>query len=89
MTPNEISIMPDILAGYVYEAGTRGRAVTVDAQDGTSFETDHLGLAGSAAELQAGLSAGEGNWAFYVRYTADLAGNWTSQTGEAGLRIRF
>jgi uncharacterized protein with beta-barrel porin domain len=89
VTPNDIAIMPDILAGYVYEAGTRGRAVTVDSQDGTAFETAHAGLAGSAAELQAGLSAGEGNWAFYARYTADLAGNWTSQSAEAGLRIRF
>jgi uncharacterized protein with beta-barrel porin domain len=89
VTPNSISIMPDISVGYIYEMGTRGRAVTVDSQDGTSFETSHLGLAGSAAELQAGISAGQGNWAFYARYVADVTGNWTSQTGELGLRIRF
>ncbi len=89
LTPTAIAIMPDVSAGYIYEAGTRGRSVTVDSQDGTVFETAHLGLAGSAAELQAGLSAGKGNWAFYARYTADLGGNWTSQTGEVGLRITF
>jgi len=89
VTGNAISIMPDVSAGYVYEAGARGRAVTVDSQDGTSFQSDHLGLAGSAAELQAGVSAGKGNWALYARYTADLGGNWTDQTGEVGLRIRF
>jgi hypothetical protein len=88
-TPNNIAITPDVSVGYIYEAGTRARAVTVDSQDGTTFESSHLGLAGSAADLEAGLSAGKGNWAFYARYTADIGGNWTSQTGEAGLRIRF
>jgi hypothetical protein len=89
LTPKSVSIMPDLSVGYVYEAGTRGHSVAVSSQDGTTFETAHVGLAGSAAELQAGLSAGKGNWAFYARYTADLGGNWTSQAGEVGLRIRF
>jgi hypothetical protein len=89
LTPDYIAIMPDLSAGYLYEAGTRGRAVTVNSQDGTTFETSHLGLAGSAAELQAGVSAGKDNWALYARYSADISANWTSQTGEVGLRIRF
>jgi hypothetical protein len=26
---------------------------------------------------------------FHASYSANLAGNWTAQTGEAGLRIQF
>jgi len=87
--PGNITISPDVSAEYFYEAGNRGRAVALVAPDGTTFESEHLGLAGSAAALSAGISAGAANWAFYASYTAELGGNWTSQTGEVGFRLRF
>jgi hypothetical protein len=43
----------------------------------------------SSAALGAGVSAGRGNWAVFARYHADVSGNWTSQTVEAGLRVTF
>jgi hypothetical protein len=87
--PGNITVTPDVSATYFYEAGNRGRAVALVAQDGTAFESEHIGLAGSAAALSAGISAGSNNWAFYASYTAELGGNWTSQTGELGFRLRF
>jgi hypothetical protein len=87
--PGNITISPDVSAEYFYEAGSRGRAVALVAPDGTTFESEHIGLAGSAAALSAGISAGANNWAFYASYTAELGGNFTSQTGELGFRLRF
>jgi uncharacterized protein with beta-barrel porin domain len=87
--PGNITITPDVAAEYFYEAGNRGRAVALAAPDGTNFESEHVGLAGNAAALSAGISAGANNWAFYASYTAELGGNWTSQTGELGFRLRF
>jgi uncharacterized protein with beta-barrel porin domain len=89
LTASGITITPDVSAEYFYEAGNRGRAISLTAADGTNFESEHFGLAGSAAALSAGISAGANNWAFYASYTAELGGNWTSQTGELGFRLRF
>jgi uncharacterized protein with beta-barrel porin domain len=89
LTQSGIAVTPDAALGYVYEAGTRGRAVTLQARDGTQFASQHIALADSAAQASAGISAGRGNWSLYTDYSAELAGNWVSQTGEAGLRVRF
>ncbi len=89
LTPSGIAVTPDASLGYAYEAGSRGPAVTLDARDGTAFAAQTIALAGSAAQASAGISAGRGMWSLYARYSAQLAGNWVSQTGEAGLRVRF
>jgi outer membrane autotransporter protein len=88
-TESNVAITPDAAFGYAYEAGDVGHALIVTAHDGTKFSTDYLKLDPSIAELSAGISAGKGDWSFYARYSAAVTGNWTSQTGEAGLRIRF
>ncbi len=89
LTPSGIAIRPDASLGYLYEAGSRGRAVTLQARDGTAFASQDIVLAGSAAQASAGISAGRGNWSLYARYSAEVAGNWVSQTADAGLRVRF
>jgi len=82
-------VTPDASVGYVYEANNAGAPLVVTSADGTRFDTSYTKLDRSAAELTAGVSAGTGRWALYARYSADVSGNWTSQTGEAGLRILF
>ena len=89
LTPAGIAITPDASLGYVYEAGANARAVTVTARDGTGFSSQTVVLARNAAQASAGISAGRGAWSLYARYGAETAGNWVSQTGEAGLRVRF
>jgi hypothetical protein len=89
LTQSNVSITPDASFGYAYEAGDIGHALIVTSRDGTHFATDYLKLDPNIASLSAGISAGAGMWSVYARYSAELTGNWTSQTGEAGLRLRF
>jgi hypothetical protein len=89
LTPSGVAVTPDASLGYVYEAGARSRAVALQARDGTPFASQDIALAGSAAQASAGISAGQGMWSLYARYSAQVGGNWVSQTGEAGLRVRF
>jgi uncharacterized protein with beta-barrel porin domain len=89
VTESGIAITPEASLGYVYEAGARGRAVTLNARDGTKFSSSDVSLAGSAGQAAFSLSASQGMWSLYASYGADVAANWVSQTGEAGLRLRF
>jgi hypothetical protein len=89
LTESGVTVTPDAMLGYVAELGDRGKSVTVTAADGTAFASGAASPDTSAAELSAGLAAGQGNWSLYAKYSADLAGNWTEQTGEAGLQVRF
>jgi hypothetical protein len=89
LTSAAVEITPNAAFGYLYEAGDRSSAVDVTAPDGTMFASSRINLDPSAAQLSLGLTAGKNNWSLYGRYAATIAGNWTSQTGEAGLEIRF
>ncbi|OYV47756.1 MAG: hypothetical protein B7Z77_11735 [Acidocella sp. 20-58-15] len=75
--------------GVQDEAGNRGHATSVFAADGTAFQTPHNTLDPLAALLGAGLSASKNNLTLFIDYTAQIAGNWNTQTGEAGLRVNF
>jgi hypothetical protein len=88
-TESQIAITPQATVGYTLEAGDRGKAVTVNTQDGTAFATGHTSLDTGAAQIEAGISAGKNNWALYAKYAALLSGNYTAQAGEAGLQIKF
>jgi uncharacterized protein with beta-barrel porin domain len=83
------TITPDALLGYSADVGDRGAPVDVTAPDGTAFASPHDAPAGNMAEVSAGLSARSGNFSFFASYSANLGGNWTAQTGEAGLRVQF
>jgi hypothetical protein len=89
LTGSGVTITPDVMLGYAAELGDRGKTVAVTAADGTEFVAASAAPDTSAAELSAGLAARQGNWSLYAKYSADLAGNWTEQTGEAGLQVRF
>jgi uncharacterized protein with beta-barrel porin domain len=88
-TASHVVISPDVQIGYEYEAGDRGVATEIFSADGTAFSTAHNNLDPSDGLLSAGLSAGKNNWSLYADYIAQLSGNWTAQTVEAGLRVTF
>jgi uncharacterized protein with beta-barrel porin domain len=88
-TASHVVISPDVQIGYEYEAEDRGVATEIFSADGTAFSTAHNNLDPSDGLLSAGLSAGKNNWSLYADYKAQLSGNWTAQTVEAGLRVTF
>jgi outer membrane autotransporter protein len=89
LTGSGVTITPNVEAGYEYEAGDRGVATGLTSADLTEFSTTHNKLDAGDVLLSAGLAASKNNWSLFATYTAHLAGNWTSQTGEAGIRITF
>jgi uncharacterized protein with beta-barrel porin domain len=89
VTGSGIVITPDASVGYQVEAGDRGKAVNVTAADSTVFATSNNRLAASAAVLTAGIEAAAKNIAVCAHYTAYLSGNWTAQTADAGVEVRF
>ncbi len=88
-TASEMLVSTHARAGYEYEAGDTGNATTLYAADGTRFASSYAKLAPSNALLSAGFSVGKNNWSVYGDYIAQVAGNWTAQTGEFGVRVLF
>lgn len=88
-TASELLISAHARAGYEYEAGDRGVSTSLLAADGTGFSSSHLNLDPSDALLSAGVSVGKNNWSLYANYVAHVSGNWTAQTGEFGVHVKF
>jgi uncharacterized protein with beta-barrel porin domain len=89
VTESGIVITPDVSAGYQVEAGDRGKAVDVTTADDTVFATSTNRLAPSTAVLSAGIQADQNNVSLYAHYTAYVSGNWTAQTADAGVEVKF
>jgi hypothetical protein len=89
LTGGGVSVTPDASVGYAAELADRGQAVGVTAADGTAFVSSKTAPDGNAAEFSAGVSAGQGGWSLYAKYAAAVSGNWTAQSGEAGVAARF
>jgi autotransporter-associated beta strand protein len=88
VTANKITISPEILAGYEAEAGDRSRPVYLTA-NGTGFTSSAAAMDANDAILSACVSATFRNWSLFADYTAHVAGNWTTQIGQAGLSYTF
>jgi hypothetical protein len=80
---------PQLGLGVDYEAGNPGGAVNVTAADGTGYVAGTKRLDPLAGEMTAGLTASRGNVSLVVSYGAQVAGNWTSQSAEAAVRVVF
>lgn len=89
VTPSYVVITPQASIGYDFEAGDRGRAASEITDDGTRFSTTYNRLDTGAANVSAGLSVGKGNWSLFARYSAVLSSNWTAQTAEGGVQVKF
>jgi hypothetical protein len=89
-TARQLQITPQLGLGYAQELGSRGFAQTVSTTDNTSFTaTTTRAASPGAVLLKAGVTAGQGNWQLFARYSASVAGAVTVQTGEAGLLVKF
>ncbi|MDE8349469.1 MAG: autotransporter domain-containing protein [Acidocella sp.] len=91
ITASNVVISPDLLVGFEYEAADRGRATNITFAGGvpTNYATTYNKLDAGDALISAGISASRNYWSLYATYTAHISGNWSDQTGEAGLRIKF
>lgn len=82
-------VTPQLKLGVDYEAGNINPTQTLTTADGTAFSATAQSLDRVAGELAAGISAGRGNWALSLRYAARLSGNWSAQTIEGAVLVRF
>ena len=89
VTASGIVVTPQVSLGVDYEAGDIDRAVAVTAQDGSGFAAVATQLGRVVGQVGAGIAAGRGNWALSARYFAQVAGNWSAQTVEGAVQVRF
>jgi hypothetical protein len=82
-------VTPDVVVGYRYDSAPAGSSLILAAQDGTQFTNNGLSLDHSSAVLGASVTAHKGSWTAYVKYRANVAGNWNDQSLSAGIRVAF
>ena len=86
---NGLQLTPDVQIGYRYDGAARGLGVVLTAADGTVFTGNRLGYDKNEAMVRLGASLHRGGWTGFVRYKAEIAGDWNNQTGQIGLRYAF
>lgn len=86
---SQVVITPQAGLGLVYETGNPGSGVETIAGDGSVFTAGAKRLDAAAGQMMAGIAAGRNDWSVFARYNAEVAGNWSSQTIEAALQVRF
>jgi fibronectin-binding autotransporter adhesin len=89
VTESGLRIRPDVQVGYDYQAGNTNPGIVLTAADGTTFLAQGVALDRSSAVLDAGVSVGRANWAAFANVHANVAGNWSSETIQAGIRLAF
>jgi uncharacterized protein with beta-barrel porin domain len=72
-------------------SGTSGLGAheTLTAADGTVFTVTARHLAPVAGEAGVGFTLGQGNWRLHAAYSAQVAGDYSDQTLQAGIVVRF
>jgi len=89
VTASGITITPAASLGVTYQTGNAGGAVNLAARDGTMFNAGTPALGNTAGQMTAGITAGHGNWSVTAKYSAQVAGNWSSQTVSAAFQVKF
>ena len=82
-------ITPAAELGYRYDAAAGGPGQALTAADGTPFISSGPGLSRSSAIVGASLTAKQGRFAGFVRYQANIAGDWNLQSVSAGFKVAF
>jgi uncharacterized protein with beta-barrel porin domain len=88
LTVSQISLAPELRLGVADLLGNTSTSVNASANGG-SFSASATKLDGIAGQIGAGLTAGRGNWSVTAGYDAEVAGNWSAQSAQAALRVRF
>jgi hypothetical protein len=89
VTASGLTVSPVASLGVTYQTGNAGGAVNLAARDGTQFAAGTPALGAAAGQVMAGISAGRGNWSVSARYSAQVSGNWSSQTVSAAFQVKF
>jgi hypothetical protein len=89
ISANGVTYTPDAQIGYRYEGGAHGQAYTLVAADTTVFHGNRVGLDGGSGLFGVSLTAHKGQWSAYGQYRAQVAGDWTDQSGAVGFRFAF
>ncbi len=89
ITASQLIFTPQASLGVTYQLGNPGGAVDLASADGTGFTARAMRLDAAAGQAMAGLCAGRRNWSLNLRYGAQVAGNWSSQTVTGALQIKF
>jgi hypothetical protein len=88
-TASGVTLTPDVVVGYRYDAAAVGLHQTLIAADGTVFSGARLALSRDSALVGASLTAHHEGWTAFVKYRATVAGDWSDQSVQAGVRIAF
>jgi outer membrane autotransporter protein len=87
-TAKGATITPDLQIGYRH-ASEGGAPVTLTAADSTVFTGNQINPEPDSALVGASITAHRDNWTAFVKYRGSFAGDWSSETVSAGLRISF
>jgi hypothetical protein len=82
-------VIPAAEVGYRADGAAAGLGVSLTAPDGTPFAGNTAALGRSSGLVGASLTARQGRFAGFVRYQADIAGNWNLQAVQAGFKVAF
>jgi hypothetical protein len=89
VTDGHLVITPDLSLGMIAMLNNPGAAIILTTQDGTAFATHPGHLAPISGQFGAGVTISRGAWSFTARYSIAAAGNWSGQSLQAGVQVRF
>ena len=89
VTASSLVITPDVSLGVAAMLNNPGVNTQLTAQDGTVFISHAEHLAPVSGQFSAGVSISRGNWSITARYSAIAGGNWSGQSLQAGVQVRF
>jgi hypothetical protein len=89
ITASNWVITPDVSLGVAATLNNPGANTRVFAQDGTAFITHPEHMAPISGQFSTGVSVSRGNWSITARYTGEAGGNWSGQSLQAGVQVRF
>lgn len=89
VTASNLVIIPDVSLGAAAMLNNPGANTQLTTQDGTVFMTHPEHMAPISGQFSAGGSIGRGAWSITARYSTSAGGNWSGQSLQAGVQVRF
>lgn len=89
VTASNLVITPSLSLGAAAMLNNPGAVTHLTTQDGTGFTAHAQHLAPFSGQLGAGISISRGNWSITASYEGAAGGNWSGQSLQAGVLVRF
>ena len=89
VTASNLVITPDVSLGVTTMLNNPGATTRFTAQDGTAFLSHPEHMAPVSGQFSAGVSVSRGAWSLTARYTGEAGANWSGQSLQAGVQVRF